>query len=72
MLEKVTGGMVIGEYTDREGNTHITHFGVLDFCSGCDNCFTPVRWMPSVSAATVQQSMKKDASAATNVSITVL
>lgn len=37
-LEKVVDGFTTSTYTDPDGNTTITQFGVLDVCSGCGAC----------------------------------
>ena len=38
-LEGVSGGMVLlNQYEDRDGNTHIKKFGVINLCSGCGEC----------------------------------
>ena len=37
-LEKVAGGFTTFTETDKDGNTIITKFGVINLCSGCGEC----------------------------------
>jgi len=37
-LEKVNGGFTTSTETDKDGNTIITKFGVINLCSCCGEC----------------------------------
>lgn len=54
-LEKVAGGFTTFTETDKDGNTIITKFGVINLCSGCGECELPVRPVLSLSVLMVQR-----------------